>query len=567
MPYLKGNRILCILAPLFKMLEATLELTVPLIVADIIDIGIASNDKNYIINKCLILVLLGLTGLLLSITAQYFAAKASVNFVRNLKSAAFDKIQKLSYTQMDTLGTSSLITRMTSDMDSVQNGLNLTLRLLLRSPFVVIGACIMAFIVDVRTASVFAIVVPVLCIIIAAIMYITIPKNKVVRNQMDSALQSVRETLNGTRVIRAFNKEEYMKDEFVNTNSVLAINQITTGRISSLLNPLTYVTVNIGIAALIYKGGVQVNSGAMACGEIVAIYNYMSQILVELVKLANLIISITKSLACGNRISSLLSIPDDSVNKTDISPFGNAYIEFRNVSFAYKGSSENSLENVSFSVEKGQTIGIIGPTGAGKTTLINLLSGFYYPTEGYIFIDGKEIRQYAPDEIRKIITVAEQKPVVFSGTVKSNLLIGNPSATDEQIDKALKVAQADSFVNSRDNGIEAVTEFKGRNFSGGQKQRISLARAILKNSDILILDDTSSALDYYTDSKMRKAISESTDSTVFIVSQRTGSIKNADMIIVVDDGKTTTGSHDELLNCNELYREIYLSQFEVEHNE
>ncbi len=562
--YFKGSRVICILAPLFKMLEATLELIVPLVMASIIDVGIAENNKTYIYKLSAQLVILGIVGLVFSITAQYFASKASVSIVSRIKHAAYEKSQNLSFSQLDKIGTSTLITRLTSDMDSVQNGINLTLRLLLRSPFVVIGACIMAFKVDAKSALVFCVIVPVLSVIIFTIMAVTIPLNKKVRAQLDKVLLLTRENLTGIRVIRAFNKQEDTINEFSDNNDQLTDIQKFTGRITALLNPLTYVTVNLGIAAIIYIGAVRVNTGLITTGAVVALYNYMSQILVELIKLANLIVSITKSVACGGRINTLLEMPDEKTDIDDTNYISNSYIEFKNVSFAYGNNSDYSLTNISFTANKGDKIGIIGSTGSGKTTLINLLSGSYKPTKGEIYIDGKNINTIDNNELKNKISIAEQKATIFKGTVKSNLLIGNPDASDNDIIKALQIAQADSFVLANENGIDYETEQNGRNLSGGQRQRISIARAIIKNADILVLDDSFSALDFATEAKLRKAINDNIHSTEFIISQRSGSIMNCDKIIVLEDGKAEIGTHDELLKSSEVYREIHLSQFEEE---
>ncbi len=562
--YSKGSRVICILAPLFKMLEATLELIVPLVMASIIDVGIAESNKKYIYKLSAQLVILGIVGLVFSITAQYFASKASVSIVSRIKHAAYEKSQNLSFSQLDKIGTSTLIMRLTSDMDSVQNGINLTLRLLLRSPFVVIGACIMAFKVDTKSAFIFCITVPALSIIIFSIMAITIPLNKKVRAQLDKVLLLTRENLTGIRVIRAFNKQEDTIKKFSDNNNQLTDIQKFTGRITALLNPLTYVTVNLGIVAIIYIGAVRVNTGLITTGAVVALYNYMSQILVELIKLANLIVNITKSVACGSRINALLELPDENVDVIETGTSSNSYIEFKNVSFAYGNNSDYSLTDISFTVNKGEKIGIIGSTGSGKTTLINLLSGSYKPTKGEIYIDGKNVNTIEKNELKQKISIAEQKATIFKGTVKSNLLIGNSKANDDDIIKALQIAQADSFVLANESGIDYETEQNGRNLSGGQRQRISIARAIIKKADILVLDDSFSALDFSTEAKLRKAINDNIHSTEFIISQRSGSIMNCDKIIVLEDGKAEIGTHDELLKSSEVYREIHLSQFEEE---
>ena len=564
--YLRGSRTQCVLAPLFKMFEAILELFVPLVVAGIIDTGIAAGDKNYIIKMCLLLVLLGAVGLAFSITAQYFAAKASVSFVKRLKHAVFEHIGRFSYTRLDSQGTSTLITRMTGDMDSVQNGLNLTLRLLLRSPFVVIGAMIMAFTVDSKAAVTFAVVIPALSVVVFGIMLFCIPLYKKVRFSLDKVLCTARESLTGARVIRAFCKEDEQVEEFRKRNDALTVIQEYTGRISALMNPVTCVIVNIGIAVLIYAGAVRVDAGLITQGAVVALYNYMSQILVELVKFANLIISITKSVACAGRISAVLDIPAEEDNGSEkISDTSENIVEFRNVSFAYEGAGDASLENISFTVKKGETVGIIGSTGSGKTTLVNLIPAFYKATNGQVFLGGADVNDIPLEELRNAVSVVPQKAVLFKGTIRSNMLWGKNDATDEEIMKALEIAQAKDFVMEKEGGIDALVEQGGRNFSGGQRQRLTVARAVIKAADILILDDSSSALDYATDAAMRRAISENQGGkAVFIVSQRTSSIMHADKIIVLDDGKACIGTHEELLENNAVYREIHLSQFDGE---
>lgn len=564
--YLKGSRTQCVLAPLFKMLEAILELFVPLVMANIIDIGIGNFDKNYILKMCGVLILLGAVGLAFSITAQFFAAQASVSFVKRLKHAVFERIGRIPYEKLDSAGTSTLITRMTGDMDSVQNGLNLTLRLLLRSPFVVIGAMIMAFTVDSKAAITFAVVIPALSVVVFGIMFGCIPLYRKVRNSLDKVLCTARESLTGARVIRAFCKEEEQVEEFKERNDALTAIQEFTGKISALMNPITFVIVNIGIAVLIYAGAIRVEAGIITQGAVVALYNYMTQILVELVKFANLIISITKSVACAGRISAVLETEteDGFAGDSHIDDSAENIVEFRNVSFAYAGSGEKSLENISFTVRKGETVGVIGSTGSGKTTLVNLIPAFYKATYGNVLIGGSDINDIPLEELRERISVVPQKVVLFKGTVRSNMLWGNPDATDEEIYEALEIAQAKRFVNEK-QGLETPVEQGGRNFSGGQRQRLSVARAIMKKSDILILDDSSSALDYATDAAMRKAIAANQgDTAVFIVSQRTSSIMDADKIIVLDDGVASVGTHAELLENNAVYREIHLSQFDEE---
>ncbi len=564
--YLKGSRLQCVLAPLFKMFEAILELFVPLVVASIIDKGIGNSDENYIIKMCAVLILLGAVGLAFSITAQYFSARASTAFAKRLRHALFSHIGRLSHENLDKTGTSTLITRMTSDMDSVQSGLNLTLRLLLRSPFVVIGAMIMAFTVDAKSAVTFVVVIPALSVVVFGIMFFCIPLYKKVRVALDKVLCTARESLTGARVIRAFCKETEQIDEFKERNDALTAIQEYTGRISALMNPLTCVIINIGIAVLIYVGAIRVETGIITQGAVVALYNYMSQILVELVKFASLIISITKSVACAGRISSVLETEteDGLKGNSHFDENNDTVVEFRNVSFAYAGAGENMLENISFSVRKGETVGIIGSTGSGKTTLVNLIPSFYRATSGQVLLGGNDANDIPLEEIRERIAVVPQKSVLFKGTVRSNMLWGNPEATDEEINRALKLAQAIDFVEEK-QGLDTPVEQGGRNFSGGQRQRLSVARALVKNADILILDDSSSALDYATDAAMRRAISESQNNkVVFIVSQRTSSIMNADKIIVLDDGIASIGTHKELLENNAVYREIHLSQFDEE---
>ncbi len=562
--YLKGSRLQCVLAPLFKMFEAILELFVPLVVAGIIDKGIVASDKNYIIKMCGVLVLLGAVGLAFSVTAQFFSAQAAVGFTKRLKHAVFGHIGRFSCSQIDKAGTSTLITRMTGDMDSVQNGLNLTLRLLLRSPFVVIGAMIMAFTVDSKAAMTFVVVIPALSVVVFGIMFLCIPLYKKVRVALDKVLCTARESLTGAKVIRAFCKEDEQIAEFEERNDALTKIQEYTGKISALMNPVTCIIINIGIAVLIYIGAIRVDTGIITQGAVVALYNYMSQILVELVKFANLIISITKSVACAGRISAVLETPVESGEGTaQIDEKAGNIVEFRNVSFMYDGAGENSLENISFSVKKGETVGIIGGTGSGKTTLVNLIPAFYKATSGEVLVGGADVKDISTEELRRKIAVVPQKAMLFKGTIKENMLWGKPDATDEEINKALEIAQATDFVAQKDGGINAAVEQGGRNFSGGQRQRLSVARALIKKADILILDDSSSALDYATDASMRKAIEANQgDTAVFIVSQRTSSIMHADKIILLDDGVASVGTHEELLKTNAVYKEIHLTQFE-----
>ncbi len=564
--YLKGSRALCVLAPLFKMFEAILELFVPLVVAEIIDTGIANRDTSYILRMCGVLVLLAAVGLGFSLTAQFFAAKASVSFVKRLKHALFEHISRLSYEKTDSSGTATLITRMTGDMDSVQSGLNLTLRLLLRSPFVVIGAMVMAFTVDKNAAMTFVVVIPFLSIVVFGIMFYCIPFYKKVRLALDKVLCTARESLTGAKVIRAFCKENEQVEEFRERNDSLTAIQEFTGRISALMNPVTCVIINIGIAVLIYKGAIRVEAGLITQGAVVALYNYMSQILVELVKFASLIISITKSVACAGRIGAVLETPaEEQGGSAEYNAKSENIVEFRNVSFAYAGAGETSLDNISFAVKKGETVGIIGSTGSGKTTLVNLIPAFYRATSGQVLVGGADVNELSLEELRSKIAVVPQKSVLFKGTVRDNMRWGKENATDEEIMNALEIAQAKDFIMKKDGVLDAPVEQGGRNFSGGQRQRLAVARAIIKDADILILDDSSSALDYATDAAMRKAIAQNQgDTVVFIVSQRTSSIMHADKIIVLDDGSAEIGTHAELLKTNDVYREIHLSQFDEE---
>ena len=567
--YMKDYKKESFLAPLFKLLEASFDLIVPLIIAQIINVGIANRDKGYILLMCGLLVIQGIVGLVCAITAQYFAAKAAVGFSTKLRHALFNKIQTLSYSELDTVGTSTLITRMTSDVNQVQNGVNLVLRLFLRSPFIVFGAMIMAFTIDVRSALVFAVAIPLLSIVVFGIMLWTMPLYKKVQQALDSVLSTTRENLTGVRVIRAFCKEKTEIDEFDSRNNTLNRLQQFVGKISALMNPLTYVLINLAVVVLIYVGALQVNSGNLNQGDVVALYNYMSQILVELVKLANLIITITKALACANRVQSVLELTSSLEKTPEVQAEANpAKVEFRHVNLRYHGASADSLSDIDFRAEPGQTIGIIGGTGSGKTSLVNLIPHFYDATGGTVLVDGRDVKSYDPDELRYKIGVVPQKAVLFKGTIRENLLWGNPNATPADIDKALEVSQAKEIVSGKEGGLEAPVEQNGKNLSGGQRQRLTIARALVRNPEILILDDSASALDFATDARLRKAIREMDNSpTVFIVSQRTSSIRHADKIIVLDDGQVCgIGTHDELLENCEVYQEIYQSQFAKERN-
>lgn len=563
-PYIKES----ILSPLFKMLEALIDLFVPLVIARIIDIGIADNDMGYVGKMCGVLIILGIIGLGFSITAQFFAAKASVGFVARIRHTLFRHIQTLSYSKIDTLGTSTLITRMTSDANQVQNGTNMTLRLLMRSPFVVFGAMIMAFTIDPNTAKIFAVTILCLSVVIFGIMIICIPLYKKVQGRLDSVLTITKENLTGARVLRAFCMEDKEVEEFSKRNNLLTGIQKFTGRISALMNPLTYIIVNLGIVWLIHTGAVRVNDGLISQGDVVALYNYMSQILVELVKLANLIITITKAVACGNRIQAVLDIENDrnAPEETVGSKNGDYSVEFRNAYLRYDTSSEDSLENIDFKVKHGETIGIIGGTGSGKTSLVNMVAGFYQAYKGEVLIDGIDVRDYSEKDLLEKTGVVPQKAVLFSGTIRDNLKFGNDNATDEEIMDAVSTAQAVDVINSKDGGLDAIIEQGGKNLSGGQKQRLTIARAIVKKPEILILDDSASALDFATDSALRKAVRENCKGmTVFVVSQRASTVQYADKIIVLDDGMAVgIGTHDELMENCQVYREIYDSQFKKE---
>lgn len=564
--YLKDYRKESILGPLFKLLEAFFELIVPLVVAAIIDTGIGQGDRGYIVRMCLVLVALGLIGLLCSVTAQYFAAKASVGFTKKLRHALFAHIQGFSYQTLDTVGTSTIITRMTSDMNQVQTGLNLALRLLLRSPFVVFGAMIMAFTVDSRAALWFAAAIPVLSVVVFGIMLISMPLYKKVQQLLDKVLGITRENLTGVRVIRAFGKEAQETADFTCKNEEFTAAQKHVGRISALMNPVTYVIINLAILALIHTGALRVEAGVITQGAVVALYNYMSQILVELIKLANLIINITKAVACGNRIQSVLEMPSgetvDAQYKKEASPYR---VEFRHAGICYAGAGAESLTDVSFAVRPGQTVGVIGGTGSGKSTLVNLIPRFYDVSEGAVLIDGQDVRGMDVNALRARIGVTPQKAVLFHGSIRDNLRWGNENATDEEILRAVETAQASDVLAAK-GGLDAEIEQGGRNLSGGQRQRLTIARALVRKPDILILDDSASALDFATDAALRKALKNLPEQpTVFIVSQRTSSIQQADQIIVLDDGAVAgVGTHQQLLDSCQVYREIYDSQFKKE---
>ncbi len=573
--YLKDYKKESVLGPLFKLLEATFELIVPLVMAAIIDTGVATGDKSYIMKMCMVLVLLAVIGLTCSVTAQYFAAKAAVGFATKLRHALFAHIESLSFTEMDTVGTATLITRMTSDVNQVQNGVNLVLRLFLRSPFIVFGAMVMAFTIDVKAALVFVVTIPLLSIIVFGIMLISIPLYKKVQSALDKVFGITRENLTGSRVIRAFNKEDDEKVHFNENNDLLTRAQIYVGKISALMNPLTYVIINGAIVVLVWTGAVRVDNGYITQGEVVALINYMSQILVELVKLANLIININKSIACGNRIQSIFemqpSITDGSGQKVDKVQTDTAdrseeaeyAVEFSHVGLTYAGAGDESLTDIDFKVKKGETIGIIGGTGSGKSSVVNLIPRFYDVTSGFIKVDGKDVKDYPLEELRGKIGTVLQKAVLFHGTIRENLKWGNPDATEEDLNRAITVAQAKEFVDNKEGGLDFEIEQGGKNLSGGQRQRLTIARAVVKKPEILILDDSASALDFATDAALRKAIREMEgETTVFIVSQRAASIQHADRIVVLDDGKIVgLGTSEELLESCEVYQEIYNSQF------
>lgn len=598
--YLKDYKKESILAPLFKMLEASFELIVPLVVAKVINVGIKGNDQGYILSMCLVMILLGVVGLVCSITAQYFAAKAATGFAGKLRYEMFGHIQRLSYSKLDTVGTSTLITRMTSDVNQVQSGVNMFLRLFLRSPFIVVGAVVMAFYVDADAAVIFAVAIPVLAVVVFAIVFANIPLYKKVQNGLDKVTLATRENLNGIRVIRAFHKEADEIEDFAVKNKELTKIQLFAGRISALLNPITYVIINIALIALLHKGAGRVESGAILQGDVIALVNYMSQILVELVKLANLIVTLTKAMACASRIASTLEIPEGMEKKTDDragtaieSPADSTkeerierertekeraeeekwqekendeYVIFDRVGFTYEGAGGEVLTDMDFTVKRGETVGIIGGTGSGKSTLVQLIPRFYDVTRGRVLVDGKDVRDYEPDKLRRKIGMVPQKAALFKGTIRENLLFGNPEASEEVLMEAVTVAQAKEFIEQKEGGLEAKVGQGGKNLSGGQKQRLTIARALARQPEILILDDSCSALDYATDAALRAGIRNlSYNPTVFIVSQRTASIQYADKIIVLDDGEIAgMGTHEELMESCQVYQEIYDSQYKKE---
>lgn len=599
--YIKDYKKECVLGPLFKLLEACFDLTVPIVMAKIIDEGIAKSDSHFILVYGGVLILLAAVGLLSSITAQYFAAKAAVGFATNLRHGLFKHIESLSFTEMDTVGISTLITRMTSDINQMQSGVNMALRLFLRSPFIVFGAAVMAFTVDVKAAIVFAVVIPILAVVVLGIMTVSMPLYRKVQAGLDGILGRTRQNLTGVRVIRAFDKEEAEKSDFNNENQILTNLQLLVGKISALTNPVTYIFLNVALVVLLYVGAIRVDGGLLTQGKVIALVNYMSQILVELIKLANTIVLSTKAVACGNRIQSVFemkpSIMDDFVsddeefgsmkksdnaesskltdeenvlgsekeliNKSADSILKGAEVVFENVDLTYKGAGDKSLENISFTANAGSTIGIIGGTGSGKSSLVNLIPRFYDATAGKVLIDGKNVKDYKVSEVRSIVGIVMQKAVLFKGSIRENMKWGNDKATDDEINFALENAQAAEIVAGKEGGLDYMIEQSGRNLSGGQKQRFTIARALVRRPKVLILDDSASALDFATDAKLRKSLKQlGYEPTTFIVSQRTSSIKHADMILVLDDGKVVgKGTHDELLENCEVYHEIYMSQF------
>ena len=566
--YLNGYKRESVLAPLFKMLEASFDLFVPLVMADIVNVGIAAHDFHYILMRCGILLLLAIIGLACSLTAQYFSAKASVGYSTALRHALFAHIQTLSFTEMDTLGTSTLITRMTSDLNQVQSGLNLFLRLFLRSPFVVFGAMIMAFTVNVRAALIFVVAIPLLSVVVFGVMVVTRPLYKTVQTRLDRVLGLTRENLTGARVVRAFDKEQTEVNRFEDANALLTKMQLHVGHISALMNPLTYVIINLAIVALLYVGSVQIHVGDMASGDVIALVNYMNQILVELVKLANLIVQVSKALACAGRVQAVLDtkpgmqFPQEVPGEVSAEKRNDA-VRFDHVGLTYAGAGAPSLTDISFTAEKGQTIGVIGGTGSGKSSLVSLIPRFYDATEGSVEIFGHPVQNYPREELRGKVSVVMQKAQLFGGTIRSNLLWGNKTASDADLWAALETAQAAEFVHSKPLGLDEPVEQGGRNLSGGQKQRLTIARALVSKPEILILDDSASALDYATDAALRKALAALPGSmTVFIVSQRAASLQHADQILVLDDGHLVgLGTHAELLASCPVYEEIYASQF------
>jgi len=572
--HLKDYKKESILAPLFKMLEAAFELFIPIVMKSIIDVGIKNGDKMYIFKMCTIMIALGIIGLVCSITAQYYSAKAAVGFSTILRQRLFDHIQALGFSEMDKLGTSTMITRMTSDINQIQAGVNMVLRLFMRSPFIVIGAMIMAFTIDVQSAIIFLISIPVLSIIVFGVMFVSIPLYKKVQIALDTVLKNTRENLIGARVIRAFHKEEEEIETFKKNNEILKKLQLFVGRILAFMNPVTYIIVNAAIVAILYTGAIKVNSGALTTGAVIALVSYMSQILIELIKLANLIISVTKAFACGNRVQSIFEI-HPKINKDENKVINleekntkSAFIEFRNVALKYHNEGENALSEVNLKVEKGETIGIIGGTGSGKSSFVSLLPRLYDATEGELLIDGVNVKDYNIEDLRRKIGIVMQRAILFKGTIKDNLYWGEKNASNEDIEEALEISQSKEFVLKKDKGIDSFIEQGGKNLSGGQKQRLTIARALVRKPEILILDDSASALDFATDAKLRAAIRKmKSKPTVFIVSQRTSAIEHANKIVVLDEGKVAgIGTHQELLETCQVYQEIYYSQYSKAEN-
>jgi len=566
--YLKNYKKESVLAPLFKMLEATFELIVPLVVASIIDNGIKNGDLNLVIRKAGTLVLLAVVGMIAAITAQYFAAKAATGFATEVRHSLFEKIQSFSFTELDNIGTSTLITRMTNDVNQAQSGVNMVLRLFLRSPFIVVGAFVMAMSIDFKAGLIFLLVIAVLSAVVATIMKVTVPMYRDVQNTLDSVTLMTRENLTGARVIRAFTEEEQEYSRFSKKNNLLAHFQRAVGRISALMNPITYIIINLGIVLLIYYGALSVNSGSLSQGQVVALYNYMSQILVELIKFANLIVTISKAFASGSRIATVLDIDSTLQSTDDKTVYDSHSVAFDNVSLKYHGAGDESLTDISFFADKGDVIGIIGSTGSGKSSLVNLIAHYYDATKGKVTVNGRDVKSYDKTELRSNIGFVMQKAVLFAGTVRDNIKWGKQNATDDEINEALKIAQIYDTVYDKD-GLDTVVEQGGANFSGGQKQRLSIARAVVSKPDIIVLDDSASALDFATEKALREAIlSLDYKPTLFIVSQRCSSILSADKIIVLDDGKCiASGTNEQLLKSCEVYREIYSSQFTIKEAE
>lgn len=566
--YLKNYKKESVLAPLFKMLEATFELIVPLVVASIIDNGIKNGDLNLVIRKAGTLVLLAVVGMIAAITAQYFAAKAATGFATEVRHSLFEKIQSFSFTELDNIGTSTLITRMTNDVNQAQSGVNMVLRLFLRSPFIVVGAFVMAMSIDFKAGLIFLLVIAVLSVVVATIMKVTVPMYRDVQNTLDGVTLMTRENLTGARVIRAFTEEEQEYSQFSKKNNLLAHFQRAVGRISALMNPITYIIINLGIVFLIYYGALSVNSGSLSQGQVVALYNYMSQILVELIKFANLIVTISKAFASGSRIATVLDIDSTLQSTDDKTVYNNHSVAFDNVSLKYHGAGDESLTDISFFADKGDVIGIIGSTGSGKSSLVNLIAHYYDATKGKVTVNGRDVKSYDKTELRSNIGFVMQKAVLFAGTVRDNIKWGKQNATDDEINEALKIAQIYDTVYDKD-GLDTVIEQGGANFSGGQKQRLSIARAVVSKPDIIVLDDSASALDFATEKALREAIlSLDYKPTLFIVSQRCSSILGADKIIVLDDGKCiASGTNEQLLKSCEVYREIYSSQFTIKEAE